>query len=104
MCVYYIIDIGFYIGFFFVVLGIKSRVFYILGKCSVTELCSHCKIGDLVIFKRLLYFLHVWVFCLHVGFCTICMECLWRTEEGVKSPETGAAGSCELPCEYWETN
>lgn len=29
---------------------------------------------------------------------------LWRSEEGVRSPETGVTGGCEPPSGCWESN
>ena len=34
--------------------------------------------------------------------CTMCTQCLRRSEEAVSSPRTGATESCELPCGCWE--
>jgi hypothetical protein len=36
--------------------------------------------------------------------CATCVQCLWRPEEGVRSPRTGVAGGCEPPCGCWESN
>ena len=32
------------------------------------------------------------------------MQCWCKPEEGVRSPETGVADDCELPCRCWELN
>lgn len=34
-----------------------------------------------------LFFLCLWLFDLHVCLCTTCVQCLWRSEWGVRSPE-----------------
>lgn len=31
-------------------------------------------------------------------------QCLQRPKEGVRSPENGATGNCELLCERWKSN
>lgn len=30
--------------------------------------------------------------------------CPWRTQEGIRLPETGVVDGCELPCGYWAPN
>lgn len=42
--------------------------------------------------------------CLHVCLCTICMQCPWTSEDGVRSPGTGFTGGCELSCGCWDPN
>lgn len=32
----------------------------------------------------------------------LCMQCMWRLEEGVMFPDTGVTSGCDLPCGYWE--
>ena len=34
------------------------------------------------------FILCVWVFCLHVCLCIVCIQCPWKPEEGVRSPGT----------------
>lgn len=53
------------------------------------------------IFKVLFCF----VFRVHVCVCLcefMCIECQWRPEEGVRSPETGVTWRCEPLCERWQ--
>ena len=42
----------------------------------------------------LLGVLHVWVFCLHACLCITCMQCQWRSEEGIGSAGTGVTSGC----------
>ena len=41
--------------------------------------------------------LYMWVFCLHVCLCTMCIQYSQRPEDGVGSPGTGVTNACELP-------
>ena len=34
----------------------------------------------------------------------VCAWCLWRPEEGIRSPGTGVTDGCEPPYGYWESN
>ena len=34
----------------------------------------------------------------------VCAWCPWKSEEGVRSPETGVMDSWEPPCQSWELN
>lgn len=36
--------------------------------------------------------------------CTMCVQYLQRSEEGLGSPEIGDTDPCQLPCRYWELN
>lgn len=47
--------------------------------------------------SSLTLFLCVQMFCLNVW-------CLWRPEAGIRSPETGATDSSELPRRCWKSN
>lgn len=50
-------------------------------------------------------FFIVWVFCLHVCLCIICVSgSLWVTEKDIKSPGTGVRDDCEPLCGCWELN
>lgn len=46
----------------------------------------------------------VLVFCLNVSTCTLHSWCLWRPEEGTKSPKTVVTEGCKPPYECWEPN
>ena len=47
-------------------------------------------------FFRFIYFIHECFACVYV--CELWnARCLWRSEEGTLSPETGVTGGCELP-------
>ena len=39
-----------------------------------------------------------------LGLCTVCVQCLWRSEEGVRSPEIRVTDNCELPHGCWKLN
>ena len=51
------------------------------------------------------YFICVGIY-LHVYMCTMCMQCLRRPEESIRTPEPGAGvtDGCELPCRCWGLN
>lgn len=34
----------------------------------------------------------------------VCVQCLRRSEGGVRSPGTAVSEGCELPCKCWELN
>lgn len=40
--------------------------------------------------------------CLNVCMCTVCVQYLWETEEGVWFPGTAITDSCDRPCGFWE--
>ena len=53
------------------------------------------------------YFLpfKVYLFYFYVYDCFACIGThVWRSEEGIRSPETGVTGGCEPPCRCWEPN
>jgi hypothetical protein len=63
----------------------------------------HSSNTSLLFFKiKVIFYVH-WVFCLHVHIYTTCVY-LWRSEEGIKFPQTGVTDSCELLCGCWELN
>ena len=41
-----------------------------------------------------LFYVYWCLVCMTVGLCTKCLHCLWRTEEGVRSPGTGVTEGC----------
>lgn len=44
------------------------------------------------------------LFYLHVCMFTLCVQYLWRSEEGIRSSEAGVTDSHELPCVCWNLN
>lgn len=50
------------------------------------------------LFKNYLFCFTCMVFYLHPYLCTMCVQCLWRSEEGIESCGTGVANNCDPPC------
>ena len=46
--------------------------------------------------------MYIWVFCLYICLCVLCVFCWQSPEEGIDSPETGGADNHELLSECWE--
>lgn len=40
----------------------------------------------------------------HVCLGTLCMQCMWNLEEGIRFLDLEFADSYELPCECWGLN
>lgn len=58
---------------------------------------------DNCFFKKLFEkILHVWVLCLCVSKCIICMQYPWRLEETAGSFGTGVTDHCEPVCGCWK--
>jgi hypothetical protein len=56
-------------------------------------------------FQIILILLYVYGYsdCMYVCIPHACW-CLWRPEEGARSPGPGVTDGCELPHEFWELN
>lgn len=77
--------------------------------CSCLD-CSYRFIGrraqhlrqHFLFFFFILFFLHLWVFCVHEYLCTVCMPWPNKPQEGLISHRTGVTDGSQFPCECWE--
>lgn len=56
-------------------------------------------------FKRYIYVLYIWVFCVYVSLCPVCMQCLWGQKRALDwCSGTEVTDGCESPCGLQESN
>lgn len=51
-----------------------------------------------LLFKNYLFGFTCMVFYLHPDLCSMCVQCLWRSEEDIESCGTGVRNNCDPPC------
>lgn len=56
---------------------------------------------NLKLFLVIYFILFVSLFYLHACLYSICVQCLWRLEEGTKTPGAGVLDNWWLPCGFW---
>lgn len=80
--------------------------FFILTSFSLSfRNLTHCCLLCYMFLLRIIFHYD----CMCEGFayrclCTTCVQCPWRSEEGLGYPGTGVIDGCEPPCGCWKFN
>lgn len=79
----------------------------VLGTLPCLPVCLSVYLSTYLTLYLFVYFLpfKVYLFYFYVYDCFAYISThVWRSEEGIRSPETEVTGGCEPPCRCWEPN